>query len=98
MYQFINVGNRTTYVFPAELTSGITYYTTVRVYDDSSLTAESTSDGVIVDRAKPQVGVVLDGRGTNGVDISYQSDTQQISTQWKNFIDKETGKLFLLLL
>jgi len=82
-----SVGTATTGTAVVGLTSGTTYYITVRATNGAGLYAQASSNGVIVDGTPPSVTFVNDGLGA---DLRYQTGTTALSGNWL-FIDPETG-------
>ena len=71
------------------LTSGSTYYVSVRATDNAGNESTTvTSDGVIVDTAAPVAGSVIDGTDT---DIDWTNSTSALATTWSGFSDSLSG-------
>jgi autotransporter-associated beta strand protein len=69
------------------LTSGTTYYATVRAIDNAeNVSTAVTSDGVMADAVAPTTGTVKDG-ATAGVDIAYQQALNALTATWSGFAD-----------
>eukprot|EP00117_Sycon_ciliatum_P041123 scpid3372/ scgid1491/ len=66
------------------------YSLVARVENNAGLTSDIQSERVLVDRVPPTGGAVFDG-STTGVDIMYQSNTDQLSANWNGFVDSESG-------
>ncbi len=88
---FTSVGAATTATNSSlSLTSGTTYYATVRATNGAGLQSIATSNGVTVDNAPPTVtGIPNDG---TGADINYQTSTTTLSANWAGvFADSVSG-------
>ncbi|MGE0333650.1 MAG: hypothetical protein AB7P37_23495, partial [Ramlibacter sp.] len=86
---FTSVGTGTTgSATGLTLTSGTTYYVTVRATNGAGLTTLVTSDGVKVDTSAPTAGTVSDG---SGADVDFQTSTSAIQANWTGFADAESG-------
>jgi len=70
------------------LTSGVTYYVTVRATNGVGLQTVATSNGVLVDATAPAAGGVRDGPGA---DIDVQTSTTTIEANWSGFSDPQSG-------
>ena len=73
-----------------ELLSSVTYYISVRATDlvgNSSVVA--LSDGITVDQISPIVDEPLDGSG--GVDLDWQSSTNNLSLHWSAVDNRNRG-------
>jgi len=71
------------------LTSGSTYYISVRGTDNAgNVSTTITSDGVIVDTDGPISGTVLDG---TDVDIDWTNSTSSLTATWSGFSDTLSG-------
>jgi hypothetical protein len=69
------------------LTSGTTYYVSVRAIDKvGNVSTAVTSGGVMADSVAPTTGTVKDG-STAGVDITYQQALNSLSASWSGFAD-----------
>ena len=89
MQAFTAVGTATAATAGAlALTSGTTYYVTVRATNRVGLTATASSNGVTVDSTAPQAGSVLDGVAA---DIDFQGSVTRIDANWSGFTDAESG-------
>ncbi len=70
------------------LTSGVTYYATVRATNGSGLTSTASSNGVTVDTTAPPAAAINDGTGG---DSDSQTSLTTISGNWAAFVDPESG-------
>jgi len=72
------------------LSTGATYYVTVRAFSGAGLAVTASSDGVKVDATPPAAGVVNDGPDA---DVDSQVSLTAISANWTGFADAESGFL-----
>src|SRR5262245_13218250 len=72
------------------LSTGTTYFVTVRAFNGLGEMSQVTSDGVLVDGTAPVAGTVNDGAST-GIDIEFQSSTTTLSANWNGFGDAQSG-------
>ncbi|MBI2571446.1 MAG: hypothetical protein HYV63_30935 [Candidatus Schekmanbacteria bacterium] len=71
------------------LSSGTTYYVSVRAVDEDSLPSTPvSSDGVLVDASPPTGGAVNDGADA---DLDFQSSISTINANWSGFSDVGSG-------
>ena len=71
-----------------KLSPGTRYYGTVRAINSAGLSKTAFTDGIVVDREAPLVGVVLDGDQLD--DIQYQYNTSALSAHWHGFFDRHS--------
>jgi hypothetical protein len=71
------------------LSSGTTYYVTVRGTNGVGLTSTASSDGVGIENSPPVAGAVNDG---SGADITWQSSITTISANWTAWSDPERDR------
>ena len=69
------------------LTSGVTYFVTVRAFNGSGISIEIDSDGVLVDATAPTAGTVNDG---TAADVDLQTSTHHLR-QLSGFADPQSG-------
>jgi hypothetical protein len=72
------------------LTTGTTYYVTVRGTNGAGLSITASSNGVTVDGSAPVAGVVRDGT-TVGVDLDQQVSNSSLGANWSAFTDSQSG-------
>lgn len=77
---------------PATLLHNQSYFSTVFSYNNAlnSKSANSSSDGVLVDTTSPISGVVFDGLEGKR-ELKYSSETVSKFANWKGFSDPESG-------
>lgn len=68
--------------------NGERYYVTVNVVNGAGVQTSYMSDGVTVDETPPTSGIVIYG---DGIESSYVNGERDISANWINFEDLESG-------
>lgn len=70
------------------LSTGATYYASVRATNGAGLTTTATSDGLLVDATAPPAGTVSEG---SGADIDFTGSATTIQANWSGFADLQSG-------
>ena len=68
--------------------NGERYYVTVNAVNGAGVQTSYMSDGVTVDETPPTSGIVIYG---DGIESSYVNGERDISANWINFEDLESG-------
>ncbi|XP_064635756.1 uncharacterized protein LOC135492940 [Lineus longissimus] len=73
---------------PLSLKEGLTYYVSVKAYNNAGLYSSASSWGAVVDSSSPVIGVVHDG---GEIDLDYQTDRSVLIGWWQGFEDPHSG-------
>lgn len=88
---FVNIAKKNSLILNGVgIEQGRQYVLIVKAVNNADLEVEAMSNPFILDQTPPEAGMVFDGNH-DSKDLVFQSSSSEISVNWKNFKDKESG-------